>query len=527
MLVALGGLYMLISILRGALLLTANGLSASSTEKAIKRLRDKLFSHIQHLPMAYFTGMSRGELVQRSVGDVDTVRRFILNQVVEILRLIALFSFSFLMMYMIHPPYALIAIAASPILIIGSFLFFRKESQVWETHEAEADRLNAIVQENLNGIRTVQAFANEAFEIARFDQQNRRKREIGLKHVNLHAWYWTLSDLVVNLQIVLSFIAGGYFAMTQAISIGELLGFYTYVIMAAWPMRQIGRILSKMGMAMVAIGRIYEVLDATPEATNGSRKPQQISGDIEFRNVTFGYDSASELPVLRNVSFRIKAGERIALIGATGSGKSTVINLLVGLYDPDEGEILLDQRPLTDYPRRYLREKIGVVLQSPFLFSTSVRENIAYANPEAAESKVNDAAGIARADQLETVLSDGFDTVVGEKGVTLSGGQKQRVALARTLTAQPDILILDDVTSAVDTRTEHQILEGLETMMNKKTTIIISHRVTTIQSADRVLVLDGGRVVQQGTPESLRGKPGYYRDILEIQTAMEKEILKQ
>jgi ATP-binding cassette subfamily B protein len=523
-LISLGIIYMVISILRGGVLLSASALTASSSEKAIKKLRDTLFSHIQKLPLRYFSTVPKGELIQRSTGDIETVRRFILSQIVEVVRMSAIFLFSFTMMYIVNPRYALISVAFSPILIISSYLFFKQERKVWEKHEAEADRLNSIVQENLNGIRVVQAFANEKYEIEKFERQNKRKLGIGLKHVLLHTFYWPTSDFLVNLQITISIIAGGYFAITNQITIGELLSFYSYIMMVSWPMRQVGRVLSQMGMAIVAIDRIYKILQAEQEKQDGNVITHRLKGEIEFKDVHFSYDGQASEKVLEGISFKIQPGEKVAFIGPTGSGKSTIISLLVSLYQPNQGEILIDGENIKTLSRRSLRKKIGVVLQSPFLFSTTVRGNIVYANPGAEENNILNSVKIAKVDEIEDVLPDGFSTLVGEKGVTLSGGQKQRVALARTLLTEPDILVLDDVTSAVDTQTEHSILQALEEPMSSKTTIIISHRITSIQKADRILVLSNGKIVQEGNHRELVEMEGYYNEIHNIQSALEKEI---
>ncbi|MBX2820720.1 MAG: ABC transporter ATP-binding protein/permease [Rhodothermaceae bacterium] len=527
-LLALGGIYLLISVLRGGFLLSAHALTSSSTEKAIKKLRDRLFSHIQKLPMNYFTTVSKGELIQRSTGDIRTVRGFILGQVVDLIRMSAIFIFSFYMMYLIDVKFALIAVAFSPVLMISSFLFFKKESKVWRKHEKEADRLNTIVQENLNGIRTVQAFANEDYEIERFGKQNDRKLDIGMQQTVLHTLFWPGSDFVVNLQTTLTVVAGGYFALSQQITVGELLAFYSYAMMVAWPMRQIGRVLSQMGMALVAIERIYEVLLAEEEVLKGDTLENPLRGAIEFRNVRFGYasdESKTDEHVLRDISFKIEPGEKVAIIGPTGSGKSTIINLLVGLYDPDEGDILIDGKPISELSKKALRKRIGVAMQNSFLFSTTVRANMAYTNPKIEDLHVLQAAEIAQVTQIEPVLPDGYDTMVGEKGVSLSGGQRQRVSIARTLISNPDVMVLDDVTSAVDTQTEHAILEGLEDVMQDKTTIIISHRINTIQKAQRILVLENGAIIQEGTHKELEKQPGYYRQIHTIQSALEAEIL--
>jgi ATP-binding cassette subfamily B protein len=523
-LVALGAIYLCLSFLRGGFILAAIAMNASGTEKAIKRLRNRIYTHIQSLPLGYFSKVSKGELIQRSTGDISTVRDFVLNQVIDVIRLTAIFLFSFIMMCTINVKFALISIMVVPIVTIGGYIFFKKEGKVWKKHEDEADKLNNIVQENLNGIRVVKALSGEDHEREKFDRQNRKKKAIGLKHFLLHTFFWSASDLIVNFQITISIMAGGYFALTNQITLGELLGCYAYIFMVAWPMRQAGRILSRMGMATVAMGRIKEILEATPEDYEGLEGDTPIEGNIEFKNVSFEYTGEVKDRVLKDISLKVNKGEKIAIIGPTGSGKSTLVKLLLRLYEPNEGEIFIDNKPLNDYARQALRKRIGTVLQNAFLFSTSIKGNISYISPGATQKEVEVAAEKAQIHQMMDVFSDGYDTLVGEKGVTLSGGQKQRVALARTILSNPDVFIFDDVTSAVDTETEHAIFEALESDIDQKTTIIISHRITSIQQADRILVMEKGSIVQEGTPDELALEEGYYRDILKIQTALELEI---
>jgi ATP-binding cassette subfamily B protein len=444
---------------------------------------------------------------------------------VEIIRLTAIFVFSFVMLWLIDPYFALICVALTGFIGAQGFFFFRFEKKVWEAHEEEADKLNKLAQENITGIRVVQSFASEAAEIEKFDQQNRAKLAVGIRHIRLHTTFWPISDLLVLFQIVLSILFGGWYAMEGTITLGELLTAYTYLVMVSWPMRQLGRMLSQTGMAMVAFQRLTQILDTSPEGYQEGETHGLIEGDIVFQDVTFTYDPNSAEPVLKNVSFHIRKGEKVALIGPTSAGKTTVINLLTRLYEPQSGTILIDAKPISTFTRPYLRANIGVVLQKPFLFSTSVAGNIAYARPEASNTAIREAAHAAQAHTIEEALPQGFETVVGEKGVTLSGGQKQRVALARTLLQQPDILVLDDITSAVDTQTEKAIFEGLQHLLQQKTTIIISHRVSSIMQADRVLVLDNGEIVAEGTPDQLARQPGYYQEILALQADLNKDIL--
>jgi len=523
-LILLGLIYLIIAGLRSGLQVVSAAITASSTEKAIKQLRDYLFVHIQRLPISFIHKNSTGEMIQRCTGDVETVRRFIMNQVVDILRFIAVFVFAFSMMFVVNKTYALIAIILSPAICITTYFFFKKEGKVWAEHEDEADKLTTMVNENLNGIRVVKAFANESYEIERFDEQNKAKRKVGLKQVWLHGKFWPFSDLMVHLQVAVSIFYGGYLALKGIITVGEYSAFFTYGIMVTWPMQQLGRTTSQMGMAVVAMERLSHILDAEEEDYTGKILEKALQGNIEFKNVSFTYPQ-SQTKVLDDVSFKINAGEEVALIGPTGSGKSTIITLLTRFYEPDEGEILLDGIPINQLSKAYLRDKIGVVLQKPFLFSTTINKNIAYAVPEVTEKTITDVAKAASIHEIEHIFADGYQTMVGEKGVTLSGGQKQRVALARTLLENPEILVLDDATSAVDTETEFKIQNALNEKLTGKTAIVIAHRATSVQNADRVIVLEKGKVVQYGLPNKLANEEGFYKMMLELQTKVEEDFL--
>jgi ATP-binding cassette subfamily B protein len=399
-------------------------------------------------------------------------------------------------------------------MVVLSYVFFKQERKVWHEHEAASDRLNNLVQENLNGIRTVTAYANGTHEIERFHQQNVAKLKMGFRHNLLHTVFWPVSDLLSHAQIVISILAGGYFAIQGRITVGELLSFYTYITMLAFPIRYLGRILSEMGMANVALDRLQQIMQAEEEPQTGS--PLTLRGEIELRDLTFRY-RPGEAPALADLSLRIEVGEKIAIIGPTGSGKSTLIKLLLRLYEPQSGSIWLDGQPLASLQPEAIRQQIGLALQQPFLFSTTLRDNVAYTNPDVDMERVIEATNTAQAQELRHKLPEGFESLLGEKGVTLSGGQKQRVALARTLLPKPGLLILDDITSAVDSETERAIFAALDQELAGKTVLIISHRVSSIQQADRVLVLDQGRLVAQGTPEELAQQPGYWQDIVEAQ----------
>ncbi len=516
-------LYVFLSILKSATLFWGGQIAASSTEKAIDKLRNTAFTHILALPMNRSDKISTAEMIQRCTGDIGTVREFIGTQATEVFRLVALFLSAFGMMLVVHVPYALISVAVIPIIAVTSYLFFQKEGDVWEAHEKEQDKLTAIIQENLNGIRVVQAFAKENIEILKFEKQNKEKLRIALRHVSLHQWFWSISDFVIGLQVAVSMLAGAYFTLRQEITIGEFASFFTYAVIVTSPMRNLGRLVTQMGMAAIAVQRLSEVMDLTKEDFSGWSTTEPLRGDIEFKNVTFSYRLGEKI-VLDNLSFNIKSGEKIAFLGEAGSGKSTIIALLARLYEPQSGVIFLDGRPLSDYSKSFLRSRLGIISQKPFLFSTSIQNNISFINDTATDSEIKIAALSAAVADFAEKMPKGYDTLIGEKGVTLSGGQKQRVALARTLLTHSDILFLDDATSAVDTETETHIWESLKQKIEQKTTFIIAHRLSSIQQADRIFVIKKGVVTESGTPAELLAQDGFYRKIYDLQMSVEAEI---
>ena len=521
----LGLVFVVIALVRGALMFGATAITASSSEKAIKRLRDRLFNHIQLLPLSFHAQNKTGDLIQRCTGDVDTVRQFVLTQVVDVIRLTAMFVAAFAMMLSIHLWYGLAATIMAPIIAWWAYRFSIVENQVWEEHEDERDKLSSIVQENLSGIRVVKAFAREGAEINNFERQNIRTRDVGIKHVMLHARFWPGSDILLLLQMSLTLLLGAWLTINGSLTLGEFSAFYAYAWMIAWPLRRVGRIVSQMSMATVAVERLSNILGTPIETYHGDRSSDgRLRGEVEFRNVCFAYDDAPEQHVVRNLSFHVKPGETIGLVGPTGAGKSTIIALLTRMHEPTSGEIFVDGRNLRDYDKEWLRERIGVVLQNPFLFSTTIRENIAYARPGARQDDVIRAARDAHIHDIVNIFPDGYDTVVGEKGVTLSGGQKQRVTLARTILREPDILVLDDATSAVDFNTEFGIQRALRRRSSDKTSFVIAHRLSSVREADRIFVLNKGTIVDQGTHEELRRRDGFYKVIHDIQMNVEAQI---
>lgn len=520
-LISLGLVYFGISAIKGSIVFSAKTINASATEHSIKSLRDKIFDHIQKLPMKYFSDSKTGELTQRATGDIDTIRNFVSTQLVEIIRLLAVFVFSFFMIYTENKLFAWVSVSLVPITAIASYLFFQKEQKIWRLHEDESDKLNNATQENLSGIRVVQAFANEEHEIEKFEKQNHAKLQIALRHARLHTIYWPISDMIVNAQIFISVLVGAWLTVGGHISIGQLMASYAYVMMVAFPLRQVSRLLSQMGMALVAVERIDEVFHAVEEDLSGVELKEKLKGKIEFRNVSFKYKDTDNL-VLENVSFVIHPGETIAILGPTGAGKSTLMKLLLRFYEPTKGEILVDDIPLNTISKTSVREKIGIVLQKAFLFSDSIGNNISYSQ----DTKINiiETANISGLSDIDSIFVEGMETKVGEKGVSLSGGQKQRVALARTLLADPDILILDDVTSAVDTVTEKEILGNLKEIATERTTLNITHRLSSLSFADRILIMEEGKLNGFGKSNELMQTNTYFQKVMKIQSNLEVDI---
>lgn len=492
-LIALGGVYIAFAIARCIMLFSAGILISNVTETVLKRLRDRLFRHIQNLPMHFFSTVSKGELIQRATGDVETIRFFLEEHFVEIMRLLSLVIFTFLMMGSINWTYAWINIATLPFAFLLGKLYYSKSAKVWAKHEHEADKLNGIIQENISNIRLVQAFSRSEYEINRFRDQSLRKQKEGLRMASLNTWFSVILDILVYVQIIGSIFTGVAMVLNGTITVGQLIAMYWLFTLLSWPMKQVNRVLAQMGMANVAVQRIHEILDAASEHQHYSSQESVLKGKIEFRNVSFRYHKNSAEWVLNDVSFIIRPGERIAITGPTGAGKSTLINLLLRFYEQEKGSILLDDTDIREIPRKVLRSQIGVAFQRPFLFSASVRDNICYAFPNASDAELAGVLSLAEVDEMLDNLPSGIDSFTGEKGSSLSGGQRQRVALARTLISNPAIFVLDDITSALDASTESRLFNRLDGHINGHTTLIVAHRPISIKRADRVLFLQHGQ----------------------------------
>ena len=517
-----------LALLQGVFTFLSGKFAAQTAEGSVRRLRNYLYDHIQNLSFAYHAQMETGELLQRSTSDVDAIRRFYADQAIGFGRVVLLFIINFIALMYLNVKLALISIVVVPIIVVLSLIFFKKISEAYEAYQEQDATLSTRLQENLTGVQVVKAFARQEYEINKFEIENWEKYVRGKKLLSMHSLFWPISDTFCGIQLLTGYLVGALMAINGEITIGTYLAYAGLVVWIIFPMRNLGRLIVQMSTGMVSYHRVMEIIKQDRESLDeGDIHPiDGIKGDVKFEKVSFEYDTGSE--VLKDISFHCEPGQVIALLGSTGSGKTTLVNLLPRFYDYTNGKIWLDGVELTRYPRRYLRQQIGIVEQEPFLFSRTIRENIRYgADREVTQAEIESAARIAAIHEVIQEFPDGYDTMVGERGVTLSGGQKQRIAIARTLLKNPRILILDDSTSSVDTETEAEIRSAMEQLMQNRTTFIIAHRIQTIMSADLILVMENGQVIQQGTHEELVQLPGMYREIYNIQTNIEVELEKE
>ncbi|MCG8480285.1 MAG: ABC transporter ATP-binding protein/permease [Spirochaetales bacterium] len=499
--------------------------SALAAEGIARHMRERLYDHLQHLSYAYHVKAATGDLIQRCTSDVDTVRRFLAIQIVEVARALILLATAYPLLWHLHVGLTLISAPLVVVIFLHALVFYgRVQNAFKESDEAEG-RFSTVLQENLTGVRVVRAFGRQRFEEEKFERKNRDYRDITMRMVHILARYWGSSDLLAMSQMCLVLFAGTWLALSGAISIGDLVVFISVDMMILWPVRQLGRILADMGKATVAAGRIDEILSEETEypTEQGQRPP--IEGRVEFRNVRFSYDDGRE--VLKGISFTAERGMTVAILGPTGSGKSSLMQLLSRLYDYTSGSILVDGVPLKDIDKKWIRRHVAFVLQEPFLYAKTVRENIGLARRTSRDAEIFEAARDAAVHTVIEGFERGYDTLVGERGVTLSGGQKQRVAIARALVTDNPILVFDDSLSAVDTETDIAIRKALARRTRHATTFIISHRVTTLASADLILVMDEGRIVQRGTHETLIATDGLYRTVWNIQNSLSDEMEKE
>lgn len=508
-------------ILLAAINIAANYYSkvfaAKGSESFVKGMRDQLYDHIQKLPYSWHVKNQTGDIIQRCTSDVDVVRNFVTNQLMEVFRIIFLIVFYMVIMFSMNVKISLIAVSFFPIVILYSGYFFSKIAQHFQEADEAEGILSSVVQENLTGVRVVRAFGRESFERKRFDEKNERFAGLWIYLGKFLSLYWSIGDLITGIQILTVICMGVLFTVDGNLTVGEFIAFVSYNSSMAWPVRSLGRIISEMSKAGVSIDRIAYILDEKEEDDRlGVTKPA-INKDIVFDKVNFKYEEGAA--VLKDVSFTVPAGKTFAILGNTGSGKSTLVHLLNRLYDlPDGcGKITIGGVDIRDIDRQYLRSQIGMVLQEPFLYSGSIKENVGITKESSAFDDIREACEIACVDSAIDSFTDGYETIVGERGVTLSGGQKQRVAIARMLVEHTPVMIFDDSLSAVDAQTDAMIREALKKRMAGTTVILIAHRITTLMQADCIMVLEDGAVAEMGSHEQLMEHHGIYRRIYDIQ----------
>ena len=496
--------------------------NTKASETLIKTMRDQLFSHIQRLPFSWHMKNRTGDIIQRCTSDIDTTKNFLSEQLTSVFRIAILLVLSIIFMLSMHPLLTLLALIPTPAIILYSFHFHQKVHDGFMECDENEGKLSAMAQENLTGVRVVRAFGQERAEIDKFKAQNDHYTNLWVKLGKELSKFWSVSDILSGIQVMLVVVFGAVFCVNGQLMEGEYIAFISYNAMMVWPIRQLGRMISEMSKAGVSIDRVAYIMHSSTEQDDPDAQDHPMDGDICFDHVSFAYENAPE--ILHDISFTMKAGTTLGILGGTGSGKSTLMLLLDKLYPLAEGQgsITIGGIDIRKIRTQHLRRNIGMVLQEPYLFSRTIAENIGISFDDLDMDTVRSAASAAALDETIRSFASGYDTMVGERGVTLSGGQKQRAAIARMLTQQVPIMIFDDSLSAVDTQTDAKIRQAISQRFGKSSVILISHRITTLSAADKIIVLDRGRIAEEGSHEELKSAGGIYQKIYETQSGAEE-----
>ncbi len=519
-------LLVLVALGRGLFNFLQGYLSEKSSQGIAYELRNEIFGKLQGLSFSYHDQAQTGKLMTRMTSDVELVRMFVGNGLLQLLSAVILLVGTLAILFSMNATLTLIFLGMVPPIAVIFGFFVRNVLPRARSVQEKVDKLNNILQENLAGVRVVKAFAREDYERERFLVRNEDLLGENISLMRLFATFFPLIFFIANLAVVGVVWVGGLKVIGGGLTLGELVAFISYQTYFLMPMFMLGFIGGMMSRAEASAGRIFEVVDAEVEVREkpGAIKLPPLEGCVTFDNVTFQY-TLSEQPVIQGISFEALPNQTVAILGKTGSGKSSIINLIPRFYDVTKGRVLVDDYDVHDVTLKSLRSQIGIVLQETTLFSGTIRENIAYGRPDATLEEVTEAAEIAQADEFVHAFPDGYDTLVGERGVGLSGGQKQRIAIARALLLQPRILIMDDSTSSVDAETEYKIQQALERLRQGRTTFVIAQRISTVRNADLILLLDEGKLVGKGTHSELLDCCELYAEILETQFGDRAELV--
>lgn len=509
-----------LSAIRAGIAYISNILNSVASENISKKIRDDIFDHLQKLPYDYHVKAKTGDLIQRCTSDVENIRNFLAGQIMEFVRTILLTLIIFSIIINISVTLTIASLVMIPFIFISAYIFHKKMKDVFHQQDVMEGELFSSIQENLSGVRVVRAFGRSEFEMHRFEEKNTQFRDLARKFASIRAIFWSSSDFLCFTQLFLVLLFGIFAVYNGNISIGTFTIFTSFVGNLVWPIRNLARVLADMGRMTVSLDRIEEILTTPAEAETPGAIETELKGEIIFENVNFSYDAS---PILKNLSFKIKEGKTVAFLGATGSGKSTIMHLLLRLYDYEDGSITINGTELKNIKKDHLRSKIGMVLQEPYLYSKTIYQNLKMAKNHVTDEELFKATRSAKIHKTIEGFNKGYETMLGERGVTLSGGQRQRVAIARTLIKDSDILIFDDSLSAVDTDTDQQIRIALKERNRDTTTVIISSRISTIKEADYIFIIEDGTITDEGSPSELMGRDSLYKRIWNIQASLEHE----